>query len=118
MRVFAQAISLVRQRCVVHEDKISWPTRGPNVGWTIGSTMRCRPDSRAEARASRRSPRRPRQLVRLLPRGRRRAERRGASSATGTQRSVGGTDGLDQMAISASYVWTSASRAGGVSRPR
>jgi hypothetical protein len=24
-------------RCVVHEDKISWPTRGPNVGWTIGS---------------------------------------------------------------------------------
>jgi hypothetical protein len=35
-------------RCVVHEDKISWPTHGPNVGWTIGSTMRCRPDSRAE----------------------------------------------------------------------
>jgi hypothetical protein len=44
MRVFAQAISFA-SRCVVHEDKISWPTRGPNVGWTIGSTMRCRPAS-------------------------------------------------------------------------
>jgi hypothetical protein len=48
MQVFAQAISLVRHRCVLHEDKISWPTRGPNVGWTIGSTMRRRPASRAE----------------------------------------------------------------------
>jgi hypothetical protein len=28
------------RRGVVHEDKISWPTRGPNVDSTIGSTMR------------------------------------------------------------------------------
>jgi hypothetical protein len=27
---------------VVQRDKISWPTRGPNVDWTIGSTMRSR----------------------------------------------------------------------------
>jgi hypothetical protein len=25
---------------VVSEDKISWPTRGPNIDRTIGSTMR------------------------------------------------------------------------------
>jgi hypothetical protein len=47
MRVFAQAISRSPAR-VVDEDRISWPTRGPNVGWTIGSTMRCRPASRAK----------------------------------------------------------------------
>jgi hypothetical protein len=28
------------RRGVVSEGRISWPTRGPNVGWTIGSTMR------------------------------------------------------------------------------
>ena len=27
-------------RAVVYEGKISWPARGPNVDWTIGSTMR------------------------------------------------------------------------------
>jgi hypothetical protein len=31
----------VRHR-VVYDGKISWPTRGPNVDWTIGSTMRHR----------------------------------------------------------------------------
>jgi hypothetical protein len=31
----------LRPRGVVHEDKISWPTRGPNVDWTLGSTMLC-----------------------------------------------------------------------------
>jgi hypothetical protein len=31
-----------RRRDVVHEDKFSWPTRGPNVYWTIASTMRSR----------------------------------------------------------------------------
>src|SRR5262249_55168181 len=30
----------LRPRDVVHDDKISWPTRGPNVDWTLGSTMR------------------------------------------------------------------------------
>ena len=29
---------------VVYEGKISWPTRGPNVDWAIGSTMRRRAD--------------------------------------------------------------------------
>jgi hypothetical protein len=29
-------------RAVVYEGKISWPARGPNVDWTIGSTMRRR----------------------------------------------------------------------------
>jgi SnoaL-like domain len=31
-------------RSGVSEGKISWPTRGPNVDWTIGSTMRRRAD--------------------------------------------------------------------------
>jgi hypothetical protein len=48
MRVFAQAISLVCQplRCPLRQDLVvhSWP----NLGWTIGSIMRCRPDSKAE----------------------------------------------------------------------
>jgi len=30
------------RRAVVYEGKISWPARGPNVDWTIGSTMRRR----------------------------------------------------------------------------
>ena len=34
------AISSRLGRSVVHKDKISWPTRGPNVDQTIGSTMR------------------------------------------------------------------------------
>jgi hypothetical protein len=25
-----------------------WPTRGPNVGWTIGSTRQCQADSRVK----------------------------------------------------------------------
>jgi hypothetical protein len=35
----AQAMSLARL-VVVHEDKISWPTCGPNTDSTIGSAMR------------------------------------------------------------------------------
>jgi hypothetical protein len=41
-------MSLGPRRGVVHEDKISWPTRGPNVDSTIGSTMRSGAYARAE----------------------------------------------------------------------
>jgi hypothetical protein len=40
-------------RCVVCHGKISWPTRGANVDWTIGSTMRHRADPLCAARTKR-----------------------------------------------------------------
>ena len=37
-----------RNVCVVKLDNLSWPIRGPNVDWTIGSTKRRRVDLRTE----------------------------------------------------------------------
>ena len=42
-----------RRSTVVHQDKIPWPTRGPNVAWTTGSTMRKRGDVTAKSACKR-----------------------------------------------------------------
>jgi hypothetical protein len=43
-----QGVAALRGQQVVTADNISWPTRGPNVNWTIGSTMRPRADWRVK----------------------------------------------------------------------
>ena len=42
VRVLSEELGRERSRLVVCGDKIPWPTRGPNAGQTIGSTMRSR----------------------------------------------------------------------------